>query len=94
MNTKEKIEVMQAFLDGAALEIKYENGEWYPWTLGDEPQWSWDTNEFRVKPMPMVVWVNVYDDGGLFIHETEASALNDAGESADRIAVKFMEVME
>lgn len=54
MNTKEKIEVMQAFLDGKKIQhrvIERQSDILDPWynSLG-EPSWIWNTYEYRIKP--------------------------------------------
>lgn len=53
MNTKEMIDVMQAYLNGK--EIEYCNRLWDTsdddlWTETDSPSWNWSAYEFRVKP--------------------------------------------
>lgn len=52
MTTKEKIEVMQAYLDGKQIEkrsaILVLNGPWGP--CEKEPGWDWEMMEYRVKP--------------------------------------------
>ena len=52
MNTKERIEVMQAYLDGKAIEVK--NKIDHKWVrVWIEPQWDWSTYEYRIKPKKM-----------------------------------------
>jgi hypothetical protein len=48
MNTKEMIEVMQAFEDGKKIEVR-ERGknEWMP---ADQPSWNWRHMEYRIAP--------------------------------------------
>lgn len=54
MSTKEKIEVMQAWLDGEPIEFCYQTldgySEWTALKTKDEPIWSWDAYKYRVKP--------------------------------------------
>ena len=58
-DTKEKIAVMQAAVDGATIQRTCGNGIWMTaWTQS----WDWDSYEYRVKPEPLTLWVNVYPD--------------------------------
>jgi hypothetical protein len=56
MTTKEKIEVMQAYLDGKTIQIKYMNrNDWdgaIEFNLNDksESDWNWVSFSYRVKP--------------------------------------------
>lgn len=75
--TKQKIEVMQAYLDGKTIQI-LSNGYWGDWGLYYEPVWNWGTTEYRIKPIPIEVWVNVGDNGkavgtSTFLNEYSAS---------------------
>jgi hypothetical protein len=47
MNTKEQIEVMQAFVDGKEIEMKTKMSNY--WSLIIEPHWDWDHVDYRVK---------------------------------------------
>lgn len=49
MNTKEKIEVMQAFEDGKLIEFSNGDGDWKH--VG-EPSWDWACFEYRIKKAP------------------------------------------
>ena len=45
---KEKIEVMQAFLDGKAIERgSISSSAWCP---TDDPQWNWTAFDYRISP--------------------------------------------
>lgn len=64
MNTKEKIEVMKAWLDGETIQIYSLEHGWrdFLWLAG-EPNWNWETNEYRIKPKevvkPSIEWDHV-----------------------------------
>ncbi|WP_041743418.1 hypothetical protein [Campylobacter curvus] len=47
--TKQKIEVMQSFVDGKVIQyhLRGEEGHW--WDI-KEPCWAWDASDYRVKP--------------------------------------------
>lgn len=50
MNTKEMIEVMQAFEDGKKIEFRYKR--YKKWQSCPEPKWDWFMNEYRIAPEP------------------------------------------
>ena len=60
MNTKEMIEVMQAFEDGKEIEESQrykdkENGMPYnKWVMVEQPIWNWSNNDYRIKPKEKV----------------------------------------
>lgn len=64
MNTKEKIEVMQAYLEGEVVQLRY-GQEWVDWNSEElgEPVWCWDSDEWRIKPKevikPSIEWDHV-----------------------------------
>jgi len=60
MNTtlKEKISIMQAFEDGKEIETEFSTG----WLPAYEPCWNWNEHNYRVKPEPRVVYINVGDE--------------------------------
>ena len=54
--TAEKIEVMQAFVDGKKIEALPGiggNGKWVDW---QDPNWDWDCCDYRVKPQEPREW--------------------------------------
>ena len=71
MDTKDKIKVMQAYLDGEDIHIKNTlNNEivWDSFTcLGQvEPIWDWSNFEYRIKPKePRVLYVIDLGNGEL-----------------------------
>lgn len=54
MTTEEKIEVMQGYIDGKQIQVRYRQyymlSEWSDCTL--VPTWDWSTREYRIKPQP------------------------------------------
>lgn len=50
MNTKEKIEVMQAWLDGTTVEWSTAERHWQEWPKGQEPIWDFRQTFWRIKP--------------------------------------------
>jgi len=90
---KEKIEVMQAALDGK--EIERNTGTNNGWQPEPDPDWSWDCWDYRIKPEPMEFWINVYVDGeeGVFTHYSEEAAVDFASTRLDLKTIKVREVM-
>ena len=59
-STKEKMEVMQAFLDDREIEMTKHGFVWEP--VPDSPSWNWGTFSYRVKPeKPSINWEHVHD---------------------------------
>lgn len=51
--TKEYIKVMQAYVDGAEIDVKIKNGEnWVD--VGASPSWDWGTFDYRIKQVELV----------------------------------------
>lgn len=51
MNTQEKIAIMQAYLDGKQIQVKYdESYDWDDMRIDIEPDWDWECCNYRVKP--------------------------------------------
>lgn len=46
---EEKIEVMQAFLDGKTIQDNID-GEWADWISDKTPDFQWDKYDYRIKP--------------------------------------------
>jgi hypothetical protein len=47
MDTKDKIKIMQAYVDGETIEARRKNTKgWFP----TEPIWDWVDYEYRIKP--------------------------------------------
>ena len=87
--TKERLLVMQAYVDGK--EIEYRAVGIGPWLSAGSPIWNWVEREYRVKPEPpMEIWVNVYPDGRKFTYESLASAEDRRGGKT----IKLVEVRD
>ena len=76
-STKEKIEIMQAWLDGKPIEFASFNGEvWYDLTTKN-PQWDFDECQYRIKPKEKVKKTTKYlcfeDSNGNLFHYREGS---------------------
>lgn len=72
MTPKEMIEVLQHFEAGGDVEfMDFGDTEW---RLAGTPIWNFHRTEYRPKPKPLELWVNVYDSGQTFVHRSEESA--------------------
>ncbi len=74
MNTKEKIEVMQAHVDGIDTEISIDEGEsWNP-LLITTPSWNWYQYQYRIKPKEEKIITITFSDGSkLLLNEADAT---------------------
>ena len=52
MNTKEMIEVMQAYEDGKTIQVRDKEGLINDWSVRKSPCWDWSKNNYRIKPTP------------------------------------------
>lgn len=101
MTTKEKIEVMQAYLDGKQIQFREFplNGREKWMDLTGEPAWKWGTYEYRIKPEPRIPieeWRVLYKDGSWspsYGIARVAKAVFNATSGAERV-VHFREVIE
>ena len=95
---KEKIEVMQAALDGKEIQAKIEDmDKWVTIEVNAEKmEWDWAECDYRIKHEPMEFWVNVYkciEDA--CPHETKEKALKAISFPEDYIkTIKVREVIE
>lgn len=91
MNTKGKIEVMQAYLDGKTIQrcSRFITREWADWTYGYEPVWDFNTFHYRVKPNEKVKKTAKYlcyeNRDGYLLWVNESSNQEGWGEVYNRI---------
>lgn len=67
MDTKQKIEVMQAFLDGRPIEVSHSvrgNDRRSGWSLLDrnEPKWNWAELDYRIAEDMELKAYNIFTD--------------------------------
>ena len=91
--TKDAIKVMQAFVDGKTIQLE-SKGVWFD--APDRPSWNWASQNYRVKPEPVVVYINEYpgEERSFEAYDTKEMAENLASCNCLRVAVKFQEVIE
>lgn len=64
MNTKEKIEVMQAWVNKKPIQFRVHGcADYHDWCECDEPVWDWNSNDYRIKPEPLTRWVVIQPKG-------------------------------
>ena len=74
MNTQEKIEIMQAHLDGAVIQSDAKGDTWSD--VGN-PVWNWYSIDYRVKPEPEIpkeVWIQFNCLGGIHVHSSKPTS--------------------
>ena len=83
------IAVMQAYVDGAEIEIQpyYVNNPTAKWEPEDNPEWTWEIHNFRIKPKPREFEVMVMSDGKIW--DPDARVQGYFGEK-----IKVREVIE
>lgn len=89
--TKEMIKVMQAYVDGAEIEIETSNAQWEVIT---EPGWVWDPWSYRAKPQPRTLYA-VFVDGSPEVFENlyDARDYVDYPDNWREYIVEFKEVI-
>ena len=98
MNTKDMIEIMQAYLDGSSIEVNKHTTK-YKWIpTNGSPLWDWISSDYRIKPKPKELWVNEddFEDSAVFIaYQSKAEAVNAHKHSITKTetAVHYKEVL-
>ena len=65
MNTKEKIEVMQAFENGHDIQARLQGLTCeQAWNLTADPEWAWNYCDYRIKQQPKTVTLYYYSYNG------------------------------
>jgi len=57
---KEKVEVMQAYLEGKPIQDNID-GEWTDWISAIEPSFQWGVYDYRIKPKNKQVLFDISD---------------------------------
>ena len=89
---KELLPIIQAYVNGWEIEIRGSD-EWID--LCDNPIFDGVPENYRIKPEPRVIYLNIYKDGIYDRPLTTAEAAREhANADAVGLAVKFIEVIE
>lgn len=96
MNHDQAIEALQAHKEGKIVQGRPRNSN-QPWKDLERPLFNFFLTEFRAKPEPRTIFLNIYKDGDKFIHRSKEAAEEIAKENKDLIkdiAVEFQEVIK
>jgi hypothetical protein len=80
MDTKQMIEVLQAYERGERVQCRVaSNEEWMDCALKSAaptivPTFSFGCHEYRIKPQPREWWINRYPGGGIGIYDSKELA--------------------
>ena len=96
MNTKQMIEVMQAYEDGAEIESTGKFGDKSCWTHIKDPTWSWNTDLYRIKRRPQTATLYYYrmSGGEVKIFTNYAVAVEYLGRPPTLIKTETIELPE
>jgi len=88
MNIQDKVNIMQAFIDGAQIEYRR---VFSTWTEVSDPKFNWHTCDYRVKEVEM--WINVWASGtrGITIYRSAESAKDCSDSNSIQRRVYFNE---
>jgi len=90
---RERTAIQQAFLDGAEIDYIVPNDSSDLWEKTPNPGFLWHKYDYRVKPKPMVRYINMYKDiSNEFISESREHARENLGRSGK--TVKFIEALD
>ena len=97
MRTEEMIKVMQAYNEGKGhVEVQVSTSA--GWKVIKKPTWNWECYNYRIKPAPIVYYINMYPNQHLLVsyscqcHKSREGADEMAGDS--RIACIRIEFEE
>ena len=94
MTPQEIIDVVTAFRDGKAIECIFKIGSDPIWgSLSPQHEFDFSRFNYRVKPKPMELWVNIYPDEKLTFYLSREEA--DKLKAPNRIRrIRVREVLE
>jgi hypothetical protein len=92
-NAKNYLPLVQALADGKIIQFLTLQGVYVD---SRNPDFSAPASDYRIKPEPMVVWLNEYPGQNIIYsdpHDTQSSA-DDAASPFRSRCVKFVECLE
>jgi hypothetical protein len=92
MNIDSMIEVLTAYKNGEQIQSKHCDGQWinHP-----KPAWDFYECEYRVKPKPLEMWVNLYGESNWSTFKTQREAEIIANQHSDhKRTIHMVEVDE
>ena len=94
---KEKIEVMQAALDGKKIESRnYPYEDKYDWNdnFYSGIKWNWPHVDYRIKQEPMEFWANVFENDNPGFITKEKAKMHGENFSSYIKTIKVREVLD
>lgn len=91
------VTVMQAFKEGKAIQYWARCNRSTDENWGDAPNpiWNWASYDYRVKPEPRRVWVNMYGSHSTVGYAFYSRQTADAHAGVERVeCVEFVEVVK
>jgi hypothetical protein len=88
MTDKEIIEVVAAHANGESIQLRYQRGPWED--VRGTPSWNFGEFDYRIKPQPLIMYINIYPDNIGYAHFTKDEAKESRG--TDGVTKKFIEV--
>ena len=61
-DAQDKIEVMQAFIEGKEIQLR-RRVSGTNWAISPAPAWAWDSFDYRIKPEHIEIWITYYPHG-------------------------------
>jgi len=99
-STQEKIDIMQAYLDGKPLQLRHNDGDWrlMEKKVGIDPTWQWGEMDYRIRPEPRKFLLREFDERQMLEDVTDVGTqtINNMIElhrRDDEIVTPLMEVM-
>ena len=97
MTHDEMIAVITHHKNGGRVQGSVKNSpKWFDYADNEKPLWDFNCFNYRAKPEPLVLWINLFSDGSLYsCRKTKEEALDDKGYSSEKLTLKkFVEVSE
>ena len=87
-SAKARAEIMLAFAEGKTIQGLESDGKWVDLCY---PSWDWECEEFRIRPEPFAIWVNVHSDGSTFSYPDELGAVTASRNDKSVRTIKMVE---
>lgn len=95
MTPNEMITVLRHFETGGKVQFRIiSRVPDLDWQDAVSPIWNFDEFEYRIKPKPLELWVNLYPDGTSSPYETKKEALAAKKDYAEARTVHMREVTD
>jgi hypothetical protein len=99
--TAEQILVMQGFECGESIQRRLRSAPPNTWLKSYDkesspnPYWNWQDYDYRIKPVPKVIYVNEYKEGVLdYYYKSKEQAEGSSTARCLRVGVEYKEVIK